>query len=506
MNTLKKTSVIGFGVILLAASLVFVSCQRGEEGSPEAQTTADKATAEREILYYTCGMHPSVRVSPEDYEKGNTSCPICNMGLVPVYKEEGEMAEMEPGEHEAMEREIKLNARAQRLAQVKTEEIQFRQLFREIKTVGEIDYDERKVAFVAAWIPGRIDKLFVDFTGVRVRKGAPLVWIYSPDLVTTQQEYLLALETLEKVKESPHGETLEGARSLVEASKKRLLLWGVSEKQIKELEEKGEASTHMVVHSPIGGTVVHKNAVEGKYVKEGENLYQIAGLSNIWVLADIYESDLVSIEKGQNVEITTSALPGERFDGQISFIDPFLNPRTRTVKVRVDVSNTQMKLKPGMYVNVLLSAHVHDGIQGSGKVIYECPMHPEIQSDKPDDCSICGMALVEKPQAPPDSVLAVPRSAVLDTGERKLVYVEKERGTYVAKEIEVGADAVAIVNGQKKKFYAVRAGLSGGMRVVTQANFLIDSQSQITGQAEAIYSGALDREKKDKTPPTKHIH
>jgi len=506
MNTLKKTSVIGLGVILLAVSLIFVSCQRGEEGSPEAQTTADKATADREILYYTCGMHPSVRVSPEDYEKGNTSCPICNMGLVPVYKEEGEMARMESGEHEEMEREIKLNARAQRLAQVKTEEIQFRQLFREIKTVGEIDYDERKVAFVAAWIPGRIDKLFVDFTGVRVRKGAPLVWVYSPNLVTTQQEYLLALETLEKVKESPHEETLEGARSLVEASKKRLLLWGVSEKQINELEEKGEASTHMVIHAPIGGTVVHKNAVEGKYVKEGENLYQIADLSNVWILADIYESDLVSVEKGQNVEITTSALPGEKYEGRISFIDPYLNSRTRTVKVRIEVSNNQMKLKPGMYVNVLLSAHVHDGIHGSGKVIYECPMHPEIQSDKPDDCSICGMALVEKPQAPLGSILAVPRSAVLDTGERKLVYVEKEKGTYVAKEIEVGSDAVAVVDGERKKFYAVKAGLAERMKVVTQANFLIDSQSQITGQAEAIYSGALDRDKKDKTPPSKHIH
>jgi hypothetical protein len=372
--------------------------------------------------------------------------------------------------------------------------------------VGEIDYDERKVAFVAAWIPGRIDKLFVDFTGVRVRKGDPLVWIYSPDLVTTQQEYLLALETLEKVKESPHGETLEGARALVEASKKRLLLWGISEKQIKALEEKGKASTHMVIYAPIGGTVVHKNAVEGKYVKEGENLYQIAGLSEVWVLADIYESELAGIQKGQDVEITTSAFPGDTFAGQVSFIDPYLNPKTRSVKVRVDVPNTQMKLKPGMYVNVLLSAHVHEGIQSSGKMVYTCPMHPEVVSDRPGDCPICEMALVEKSQAPSGSVLAVPRSAVLDTGERKLVYIEKENGAYVPKEIEVGTSAVASVDGQKKRFYAVIAGLLEGMRVVTQANFLIDSQSEITGQAEAIYSGALERDKKDKTPPSKHIH
>lgn len=506
MNKLKRTLVIGFGIFLLAASLVLVSCQTGEEGTPEAELTAEKTAAEKEILYYTCGMHPSVRVSPEDYEKGNTNCPICNMGLVPVYKEEGEMAGMEADEHEAMERELRLNARAQRLARVKTEEIQFRHLSREIKTVGEIDYDERKVAFVAAWIPGRIDKLFVNFTGVRVRKGDPLVWIYSPDLVITQQEYLLALETLEKVKESPHGETLEGARSLVDASKKRLLLWGISEKQIEELEEKGEASTHMVIYAPIGGTVVHKNAVEGKYVKEGENLFQIAGLSNVWVLADIYESELAGIKKGQDVEITTFAFPGDTFTGQVSFVDPYLNPKTRTVKVRVDVPNPRMKLKPGMYVNVLLSARVHEGIQGTGKVIYTCPMHPEVLSDKPGDCPICEMALVEKPQVPAGSVLAVPRSAVLDTGERKLVYIEREKGVYVPKEIEVGPAAVASVDGQKRRFYAVIAGLSEEMRVVTRANFLIDSQSQITGQAEAVYSGALERDKKEKAPPSKHIH
>lgn len=506
MNKNKKILIIGMGIIFLVIGVTLVSCKKGEEVAEETTTVAQK-TAEREILYYTCGMHPSVRVSPEDFEKGNKNCPICNMGLIPVYKEGTEMAEMEAGEHkEHAEAEIKLTPRAQALASVKTEEIQFHHLFREINTVGEIDFDERRVAYVAAWIPGRIDKLFVNFTGVKVKKGAPLVWIYSPNLLTTQEEYLLALETLEKVKGSENEETIKGAESLVEASRRRLLLWGISQKQVEELEKRRKANTHMTIYAPTGGTVIHKNALEGKYVKEGENLYQIADLSNLWVMADIYEYEMAWIKRGQAVEITSSAYPGEKFAGKISFIDPYLNPKTRSVKVRVDVPNPRSKLKPGMYVNVLLKSHVHEGIRGMSKMVYTCSMHPEVVSSDPGDCPICGMFLVKKEIALSDSILAVPKKAVLDTGIRKLVYIEKEKGTYVAQEVEIGSAAVALVNGTKRKFYVLKAGLSDGMKVVSQANFLIDSQSQITGQAGAIYGGAIGADKKKKTPPTKHIH
>jgi RND family efflux transporter MFP subunit len=507
MNKKKKILILVIGVFILTTSVFFVSCKKGEEKTEEVQMIAQQEAPAKEILYYTCGMHPSVRVSPEDYEKGDTNCPICNMGLVPVYKE-AEMAEMEPGEHqeEGMAPEIRLSPRAQALAVVKTEEIKFQPLFREINTVGEIDYDERKVAYVAAWIPGRIDKLFVDFTGFRVRKGNPLVWIYSPDLVTTQEEYILALETLDKVKESGYEETIRGAESLVEASERRLLLWGINEKQIKELQQRKKANTHMTIYAPIGGTVIHKNALEGKYVKEGENLYQIADLSNLWVKADIYEYEMGWIQEGQIVEIISSAYPGEKFEGKIAFIDPYLNPKTRSVKVRVDVPNPHQKLKPGMYVNVLVRSEVHEGIRASSGVFYTCPMHPEVKSQTPGECPICGMYLVKKEVATRGFILAVPKGAVLDTGARKIVYIEKERGTYVAKEVELGPEAAAFVDGQKRRFYALKAGISEGMRVVSQANFLIDSQSQITGKAEAIYSGAIGAEKKKKTPPTKHIH
>jgi RND family efflux transporter MFP subunit len=391
---------------------------------------------------------------------------------------------------------VRLSARAQSLAQVKVEEVQFRHLFKEIHTVGQIDYDERKMAFVAAWIPGRIDKLFVDYTGLTVKKGTPLVSLYSPDLITTQEEYLLALETLKKVKDSGNEETLRGAQALVDASKKRLLLWGIQEEQVKEIENRKKASTHMTIFAPIGGTVIHKNALEGKYVKQGENLYQIVDFSILWILADIYESDMSSIQRGQTVEVTSVAYPGEKFTGKIAFIDPYLNPKTRTVKVRVDVPNSELKLKPGMYVDVSISAHIHDGIQSDAKVMYTCPMHPEIVADRPEDCPICGMELVEKVQAAAGTVLSVPKEAVLDTGSRSLVYVEKEKGIYTPMEVTVGTEAVAVINGQKRRFFAVKSGLTDGIRVVSQANFLIDSQSQITGQAEAIYSGAIE----------KHIH
>jgi RND family efflux transporter MFP subunit len=507
MNNKKKITIIGIGIFLLFALSFSVSCRKDETTMEDANKIAQDKPGEREVLFYTCGMHPTVRVIPEDYEKGNSSCPICHMDLIPVYKDQAgmEMASGEHSEHEQEEALVRLSARAQTLAQVKVEEVEFRHLFKEIQTVGQIDYDERRVASVAAWIPGRIDKLFVDYTGLMVKKGAPLVLVYSPDLVTTQEEYLLALETLDRVKDSGNAETVRGAQALVDASKKRLLLWGIHEDQVEEIESRKEASTHMTIFAPIGGTVIHKNALEGKYVKQGENLYQIADLSNLWVLADIYESDMSSIQKGQPVEVTSVAYPGEKFTGNIAFIDPYMNPKTRTVKVRVDVPNSGSRLKPGMYVDVSINSHVHEGIQSSGKKVFVCPMHPEIVAEKPEDCPICGMDLVEKIQAPAGTVLAVPKAAVLDTGTRKLVYVEKEKGVYAPSEVTIGSEAIATINGQKRRFFAVLSGLTDGIRVVSQANFLIDSQSQITGQAEAIYSGAIEAEG-EKKPPAKHIH
>ncbi len=510
MRTHRNILIITLGLLFIGGSFSIFSCKKAEHVQEDTAMAKQQEAAEKEILYYTCGMHPSVRVKPEDYEAGNNKCPICNMDLVPVYKEDDTAKDKTATEHEehgqaGIEAQLKLSARAQTLAQVKTENIEFRHLMKEISTVGQMDYDERNVAYVAAWIPGRIDKLFVNFTGDQVKKSDPLIQIYSPNLVTTQEEYLLALETLERVKESPDPQTIKGAESLVESARQRLLLWGISETRVDELRSNRRASTHVIIPAPIGGTVIHKNAFEGKYVKEGENLYQIADLSHLWMQADIYESDLARIQLGQSVIIHTQAYPDEVFKGTIAFLDPYLDPKTRTVKVRVDVPNPGSRLKPGMFVDAYISVFIHEGIRATDNVIYTCPMHPEIITENPGDCPICGMELIQKEQAPAGTVLAIPKSAVLDTGVRKVVYIEKEVGVYIPREVEIGPEATGVVDGQKQRFYSVLAGLTEGMKVVTHANFLIDSQSQISGQAEAVYSGALKRGE-EKKPPSKHIH
>lgn len=501
--------IVLFATILLLLGLSLLSCQKAEISTQTAQTDESKREEGENILYWTCGMHPSVNVTPEEYEKGQTKCPICHMDLVPVHKEVTEREGVSPT--------ITLSSYGENLAGVKTEEVMYRSLTKEILTVGKIDYDERKVAHVAAWVGGRIDKLYVDFTGIEVKKGEPLALIYSPQLISTQEEYLLALETLAMVSDSHIPEVVANAKSLVESSKRRLSLWGIPEKEIHRLEQERKANIHMTIYSPIDGTVVEKTVFEGKYVKEGGHLYTVAELSNLWMFADIYEYEMSWIRLGQRVEVTTPAYPGETFTGQITFVDPVLHPQTRSVKIRADFANPHGKLKPEMFVNarlrIAMTKRQFPGLAGLFKshggaksevvkvATYQCGCTGKTwtqEANKRKSCPYCGEAMpdcgtlvkqeeMRKEIAPGEElVLAIPSSSLLDTGKRKIVYVGKGDGDYEIREVEIGPQA--------GEYYPILEGVQEGEKVVVKANFLIDSQTQLTGPAAAMYDAALGQQ------------
>jgi len=401
---------------------------------------------------WTCSMHPQIHLPKPG------KCPICFMDLIPL----------ESGDDDGGEREIRVSAYAAKLMELETTEVirDFAQA--ELRMVGKVDYDETRVSTISAWVSGRIDRLFVDSTGIPVKKGEHLAELYSPDLVTAQEELLQA------IKHNP---------SLVDPAREKLRLWGFSAQQIADIEMRGTSVDHMTIYSPVGGIVIHKDAQEGLYIKTGTPIYTIADLSNVWVQLDAYESDLSLLRYGSSVTFTTATYPGETFKGTITFIDPIINTATRTAKVRVIVENKNDRLKPGMFVRAIARPKVTD--QGlvmnpelAGKWI--SPMHPEIVKDGPGSCDICGMPLVTAEslgyvsENTDNAPLLIPITAALKTGKRAVVYVEipdQEKPTYEGREVQLGM--------RLGDFYIVKSGLKEGEHVVTRGAFKLDAELQI---------------------------
>ena len=427
---------------------------------------------------WTCSMHPQIR------QPKPGKCPICGMTLILLNKDRDE---------ESGPRELKLSENARRLAEIQVAPVERKTVQNEIRMVGKVDYDETRLATITSWVPGRLDRLYVDYTGVPVKKGEHLVYIYSPDILTAQEELLQAIQTVKDLEKSDVSIIRQTASATVEATREKLRLWGLTNEQIKTIERSGKPSDHITIYAPIGGIVIHKNAVEGIYVQTGTKIYTIADLTQVWVKLDAYESDLPWLRYGQEVEFYTEAYPNETFLGRIAFIDPVLNEKSRTIKVRVNVPNTEGKLKPNMFVRALVRSNIAAG----GKVVdsslagkWVGPMHPEIIKDAPGVCDICGMPLVKseslgfvtKEEINTEAPLVIPISAPLITGARAVVYVQSlsDPSRFEGRVIRLGSRA--------GNYYIVDDGLEEGEMVVINGNFKIDSALQIQAKPSMMSS------------------
>lgn len=477
---LKLLVRLGIGLLIIAALIAAIVWW------PERPI---KATAEGE---WTCSMHPQVRRDKPG------QCPICGMNLIPVSQ-------------------FKELAETEKRAGIETEPVKYRELYKEIRTVGKLDYNESRVAYIAARIAGRVDRIYADFAGIQVKKNDHLVEIYSPDLFVAQGELFRSLESLDKA---------TGDRSFalanLEAARTKLRLLGILPEQLAEIEKSRKTSTYLTIFAPIGGTVIEKSVRSGQYVKEGDMLYRIADLDPIWLYLDVYEYDLGWVRYGQPVEVTLEAYPTEVFRGVVVFIDPYLDDKSRTVKVRVNLKNPDRRLKPAMYASALLRVRLlPDGMPEptglEGKFI--CPMHPEVVQDKSGRCPICEMPLERVPEIPrpatggrvgneddkheqsqpkepaqmgqvkkSSGVLAIRATAVLDTGRRSVTYRQRTDGAYELVELLLGPKAEAKDDsGQNTDYFPVLKGLKEGDRVVIRGGFLLDSQQQISGMPSLLY-------------------
>jgi membrane fusion protein, copper/silver efflux system len=420
MSRWSKRTVVGAILLVVLAGLGEVACRVASTG------TAGKTVAK--AVRYHCPMHPSyVSDKPGD-------CPICGMKLVAF--EPSPAAAAPAGATARSDRAaLQLSPERRQMLGVRSEPVRRVALERSIRTVGRIAVDETRLHHIHTKYEAYVEHLHVDFTGKFVRRGQPLLSLYSPELMATQQEYLLAFRAQKQLGASRLPEVARGGVDLLEAARQRLLLWDIRPADIEALERTGEVHRTLSLYSPVSGYVVQKTAYHGMRVTPADTLFDIADLSHLWVLADVYESDLPAVRMEMPAQVTVTYLPGRTWRGRVTNVAPMVEEKTRTVKVRVEVDNRDAELKPEMFADVVLEASLGTG-------------------------------------------LVIPESAVVQAGARALVFLDLADGSLQPRPVEIGAKVAGGVQ--------VLAGLAEGERVVSSANFLLDSESSLKATVSAM--------------------
>ena len=408
----------GIALALLAIALVAVYLAATHRW-PFAQRAAQQATAKSYVLYWYDAMNPQ-----NHYDKPGKAPDVMDLVPMPAASlAQSSGDKLQPGA-------IVVPAEKQTLAGVRTALVERKALAREIHTTAEIVADESRISHVHVKVSGFIDRVYVNSIAQLVRKGQPLFTFYSPDLVATEEEYLIAKRGDRTLASAPFKEIAQGAQSLLESARQRLRYWDISDEQIRQLDQSGKAIRTLTIYSPVSGFVTDRKAYPQASITPDTELYTISDLSSVWALADIYENEVPYVRVGQRVTFTLSYYPGKTYSGKISFIYPTVDPQTRTVKVRVQLANPGYILKPQMFADA--QVHVDYGTQ-----------------------------------------IAVPREAVVDSGAEQQVFVAQAGGVFVPRKVTLGATVDDQV--------VVLSGLKAGETVVTSGNFLIDSESRLKG-------------------------
>jgi Cu(I)/Ag(I) efflux system membrane fusion protein len=408
MENILKNKWLGF-VLILILGIVIGKFIGGGNSSDEATATHEHSETEAEI--WTCSMHPQIQ------QDGPGQCPLCGMDLIPL---DNSMAS-----EEALPDEVPMSDAAMKLAEIQTYVVKLEKPEKEIRLLGKVKADERLMYSQTAHFPGRIEKLFINFTGEKVYKGQKLASIYSTELVTAQKELF---EVLKNKSTSP---------ALVDAARNKLKQWKFTDQQIADIEQSGKVQTEVDILSNYNGYVMMRMVSEGDHVKEGHTLFKITDLSKVWLLFEAYENDLPWVKLGDELSIELKSIPGKTLNGKVSFIDPFINPKTRVAYVRVEMANPKGLLKPDMFANGIITSKL--------------PIDEE--------------------------VILAPKSAVLWTGKRGVVYVKipnREHNSFIYREVILGEDA--------GDFYIIKKGLEEGEEIATNGVFKIDAAAQLAGK------------------------